>query len=826
MVDLLTNVDVEERCLHSHSRKLHRQSRLSCLLLSVFTIVCSHALADEPGAAYIFPAGGRQGTTVEVRVGGLCLHEQCDWQMLGEGVTAGAATKTETGWLARQVHALIPHSPSTKLRRIETIWFEGPQLTASAAQQAENYPKDYAGSVTIAADAPLGTRFWRVWNSQGATPGMKFIVGELPEVVEAEQDGEAIPVEVALPVTINGRIFPREDVDLWSFTAAQGQTVRVEVSAARIGSQLQTQLEVLDPRGKLVATRAETIAGDPALTFTASEAGSYQVRIHDVGYGGLQNHVYRLTISSQPYITGVFPLGGRRGSKLDVSLTGSNLAAASGQVELNATGSEQLVRFEQAGQKSNPVMLEVDDLVELTEQEPNDQAAQAQTITDSAVCNGRIQAAGDVDVWTFDAKKGETLDIEVRASRRGSPLDAVLTIVGADGKELAAADDISPENSDAQLRFAAPADGVYALAISERTPTRGGLAFAYRLRIDRARPADFRLWVSTDALTLYRGAEARLKVDVQRLGGFTGPIELSFANLPTGVTVSGNKINENAAQADIVLKADAAAPIRAVQRKLHGTAQIAGAAQVRTASQRVARGEMRLESILLAVSLPTPFKVVGTFELRYAPRGSVQQRHYRLERGGYDGPLEVRLADRQMRYLQGVTGPSIVVPAGADEFDYPITLPPDMELGRTSRSVVTATATIGDSQDGQHVVSFTSQNQNEQIVLLVSPGALSLHLEPAVLVAEPGREFEVQVILKRDGVSAAPVKVELVVPRHITGISAEPVEIAADQTRATLKLRCDKTLGPLNMPLTVRASTTTGPAATAAANLEVIAAGR
>ena len=192
MASLITNVFVDERYLHS--RALERRSRLRGLLLFVLTIVCSPVLADEPGAAYIFPAGGRQGTTVDVRIGGLCLHEKCAWQMLGEGVAA-----------------------SPEIKRIETVWFEGPQLTASAAQQAENYPKDYAGRVSIAADASLATRFWRVWNSQGATPGMKFIVGDLPEVVEAEQDGEAIPVEVNLPVTINGRIFPREDVDLWTF---------------------------------------------------------------------------------------------------------------------------------------------------------------------------------------------------------------------------------------------------------------------------------------------------------------------------------------------------------------------------------------------------------------------------------------------------------------------------------------------------------------------------------------------------------------------------------------------------------------------------------
>ena len=40
-------------------------------------------------------------------------------------------------------------------------------------------------------------------------------MGDLPEIVEEEIDGEPVPVNVTLPLTINGRIFPREDVDLW-----------------------------------------------------------------------------------------------------------------------------------------------------------------------------------------------------------------------------------------------------------------------------------------------------------------------------------------------------------------------------------------------------------------------------------------------------------------------------------------------------------------------------------------------------------------------------------------------------------------------------------
>ena len=41
----------------------------------------------------------------------------------------------------------------------------------------------------------------------------------LQQIVESEIDGEPIPTKVTLPLTINGRIFPRENIDVYSFSA-------------------------------------------------------------------------------------------------------------------------------------------------------------------------------------------------------------------------------------------------------------------------------------------------------------------------------------------------------------------------------------------------------------------------------------------------------------------------------------------------------------------------------------------------------------------------------------------------------------------------------
>ncbi|MDP7205700.1 MAG: hypothetical protein QGH11_09035, partial [Pirellulaceae bacterium] len=233
---------------------------LSILLLALLATVLQ---ADAPSVSYIFPAGGQQRTTVTFNVGGHYLHEQCGFQMLGPGVTASERIK----------------------RADHTTWFEGPLIPMPASQAKENYPKDQAGKVEIAMDASVGFRRWRVWTSQGVTPTRKFVIGDLPEVVEEEIDGTPVPTRVTLPITINGRIFPREDVDHWTFHAEQGTGYTCEVMAQRLGSPLDSRLELRGPSGQRLADNTDTIGSDSRISFVAAETGLHELRIHDVEFG-------------------------------------------------------------------------------------------------------------------------------------------------------------------------------------------------------------------------------------------------------------------------------------------------------------------------------------------------------------------------------------------------------------------------------------------------------------------------------------------------------------------------------------------------------------
>jgi hypothetical protein len=149
----------------------------------------------------------------------------------------------------------------------------------------------------------------------------------------------------------------------------------------------------------------------------------------------------------------------------------------------------------------------------------------------------------------------------------------------------------------------------------------------------------------------------------------------------------------------------------------------------------------------------------------------------------------------------------MTVPAGATEFAYLVHLPPWMETGRTCRVCVMGLATIKDKDGSAHEVSFSSTNQNEQLVAVVEPGKLDIETERTSLTAVAGQAITLPVRISRGKSLQGEAKVELVTPAHIRGLAAESVRIAADRNEGTLTIRCGSDLqGPFNMPMIVRAT--------------------
>ncbi len=767
------------------------------LLLLLLVLAPAAPRAEEPFVSYIFPAGGQRGTTVKFHVGGCFLHGNAGFEMLGPGVTA-----------------------STRIIETNTQWFEGPVIPQPPSQAKEDYPRDYAGEVKIAADAATGPRPWRTWTSQGATPAMKFIVGTLPEIIEHEIDGEPIPVSVKPPLTINGRIFPRENIDVWTFAAKAGQEFTCRVEAQSFGSPLLARLILVDPRGQEIAEATATQRRDPQIAFRAAVDGQFRLRLHDLNFGGLQHYVYRLTITGEPWINSVYPLGGQRGKPLTLALAGQSLPQKTLTLPLPADAPDMFTVTPKVGNfTANSISLDVSDIPEFLEQEPNNKPTGSIPVTPPAMLNGRIDQPGDADYWPLQMQKGEAVELTAIAGRLGSPMTPVLTVHGATNQILQRAEAAAGEPADAQLTFKPLADGIYHVRITERFASRGGPDFAYRLRV-RPVPVpapDFQLTLTADVLRVLRETAdgpvtetkkrtkqkpGQAKVTALRTGGFTGEIELTVEGLPAGVTAAATKIAVNKPFADVSFTAEPGAKIAAHRLTITGKAVIDGKPVTRTA---FLPGQPPIDTLLLAVALPTPFKSASDFLLSYVPRGSVSRRPYRIERGGFTGPLYVRLTDRQGRHLQGVTGPTLTVPPDADSFDYPVTSPTWLEIGRTSRTAIMVWGVVRDHDGTEHVVSYSSNEQNDQIIILPEPGLLTLDLDRPAALGRPNETAEVRIKLHRDrALAGVPVRLELLCPSHLRDVQAEALTVPGEQSEGILKLRFGARPGPFNMPVTIR----------------------
>jgi hypothetical protein len=123
----------------------------------------------------------------------------------------------------------------------------------------------------------------------------------------------------------------------------------------------------------------------------------------------------------------------------------------------------------------------IDDLRRIEENGTNKTIASAQELKLPVAVDGKSEDLS-FDYYAFKAKKGQRVSIDVVANRLGSPLDPVVRLLDATGKELAYCDDDPAAGSDARLSFTCPASGRYLIELRD-IGYQGGSKYRYRLRI-------------------------------------------------------------------------------------------------------------------------------------------------------------------------------------------------------------------------------------------------------------------------------------------------------------------------------------------------------
>ena len=134
---------------------------------------------------------------------------------------------------------------------------------------------------------------------------------------------------------------------------------------------------------------------------------------------------------------------------------------------------------------SEAFALTVDGSPRTAEKEPNGSFAQAQELTLPATVDGAVGSDFDVDVYRFAAKAGEKVRVEAKASRLGSPLDALVVVYDEGKRTIDSADD-TDGNPDPVFTFTVPRAGVYFVSVID-SHDAGGPLVAYRLSIAPAK---------------------------------------------------------------------------------------------------------------------------------------------------------------------------------------------------------------------------------------------------------------------------------------------------------------------------------------------------
>ncbi|MCA9069468.1 MAG: hypothetical protein KDA84_11115, partial [Planctomycetaceae bacterium] len=102
-------------------------------------------------------------------------------------------------------------------------------------------------------------------------------------------------------------------------------------------------------------------------------------------------------------------------------------------------------------------------------------------------------------------------------------------------------------------------------------------------------------------------------------------------------------------------------------------------------------------------------------------------------------------------------------------------------------------------------VCYSSTAQNDQMIILTDPERLGVKLSQTAVRMAPQSQIRVPVEVQRGVGLSGEVRVDLVLPEHFQGVSAEPITIPANQNQGTIPVNFGENVGPFNQPITVRA---------------------
>ena len=322
------------------------------------------------------------------------------------------------------------------------------KITAKVLADGRPSANQIWAQIETTLDAPLGPVDVVAVGPGGQSAAAKFIVDDLPQVEEVEKPARTtaattaptVAIAPSLPVTFGGSFAARGDVDSFAFDGKSGQTIVIDLGAQRFASKANPVVTLLDPVGKPLAMASDDHGdADPLLVQKLPVDGRYTIRVNDLEGAASAQHYYRMSVGTFAYITNCFPLAIPPDKENEVRLIGYNLPQhASVKIKAPGSGEVPLALDRAIYRTRRGISVMVGGPAESAEIEPNDTPDRATPITLGSGVSGRFdaKAGGDVDLYRFEAKKGQTLIVETQAAQRGSAADTKIEILWPDGRPV------------------------------------------------------------------------------------------------------------------------------------------------------------------------------------------------------------------------------------------------------------------------------------------------------------------------------------------------------------------------------------------------------
>lgn len=498
----------------------------SIALAIVGTLLAITVQAQKLTTGYLFPAGGKVGTTVIIEAGGLNINRAKKVVFNHPGIQGEILPVDEEAAKKRKRRRLNDQS--------------SPQLADKVKIQ-----------INIADDVPCGLYDLRLQSPKGLSNKLPFEVSSYPNVIEDTKRNSSLrkPTEVEkLPAVLCGYVTPG-GVDHFRFSGRKGETIVAAVKgrqlvpyiADAVPGWFQPVIKLVDSKGREVAYSDDYHHYvDPVIITTLPKDDKYTLIIHDAIYRGRQDFNYRIELGVVPFVTGRYPAYGVVGKKVNQQIEGVNLNATKTSVKVKTEGYHQVSFTNDIGTSNTVNYYALPKGTKLLHcPKEGTLLSHGVAIADSLTSKAKVKR------YRVQVEEREELIVELIGRRNGSRIDALIRLLNKQGEVVARVDDTEDPiqglmtfHADPVLKYRAPRTCEMIIEV-EDLHRGSGKDYHFLLRRHRQMPS-FNAFVSPAYITTPSGGTSQFRVDV--VGKLRRPATLQIKGLPKGFTTSSLKL--------------------------------------------------------------------------------------------------------------------------------------------------------------------------------------------------------------------------------------------------------------------------------------------